>query len=87
MMFMQVDLPEPDWPTMATNDMIGGLHQGIAHLVVLADRIKLNQCAHRIPPPGAPPLGIPPPLGMPPMPPGIIMPSLPVEEMVAAVAS
>ena len=56
MMFMQVDLPEPDWPTMATNspglsiwkDVVCRFDEGVAHLVVFADRVELDQGAHSI---------------------------------------
>ena len=78
MMFMQVDFPEPDWPTMATNsplfnahgDMIGCPNGGVAHLIGFADLTKFDQRAHPGNPPPGPPLGIPPP-GAPPMPLGI----------------
>ena len=52
-------------------DVVGRLDGGVAHLVVLADGVKFDQCAHRGPPP--PPAGAPPPPCMPPGIPPCIM--------------
>ena len=50
-------------PVYLEGDVVGGFHEGIAHLVILADRVELNECAHQKPPPSAllPPPGPPPP--------------------------
>ena len=49
-------------------DVVGGFHEGVAHLVIFADGVELNECAHQKPPPGAPPPPGPPPPGI--LPPG-----------------
>ena len=53
------ELPLPD----LEGDVVRRLHSGVAHLVILADLPKFDQSAHQKPP--GPPLGIPPPEGIP----------------------
>ncbi len=54
MMFMAVDLPEPDWPTMATNSPWSMVRLTpsrawtvlVAHVVDLIDVFQFNQMLH-----------------------------------------
>ena len=69
-------------------DVVGRLDGGVPHLVVLADRVKFDQCAHRGPAP-PPPAGAPPPPAIPPpgMAPGIMAMPLSLDWLRAAASA